>query len=77
MKEQLQQLAASLEGEFYSDDTMRTLYATDASAYREMPLAVTVPKTKEDIKKLQEFVNKDSARYIFFIPDTLTTSSSK
>ena len=46
MKEQLQQLAQTLEGEFYTDDTMRILYATDASAYREMPLAVAVPKIK-------------------------------
>ena len=49
---QLQQLARELEGELYFDETMRTLYATDASAYREMPLAVAVPKTVDDIKKL-------------------------
>ena len=29
---------------------MRSLYATDASAYREMPLAVAVPKSIADIK---------------------------
>jgi len=34
---------------------MRTLYATDASAYRELPLAVVFPKTHEDLKKLDAF----------------------
>ena len=48
----LEQLAKDLEGELYNDLTMRILYATDASAYREMPLAVVVPKSGADIKKL-------------------------
>jgi hypothetical protein len=30
----LEQLAAQLEGDLFFDDTMRILYATDASAYR-------------------------------------------
>lgn len=34
---------------------MRTLYATDASAYREMPLAVTFPEDPEDVKTLIDF----------------------
>jgi FAD/FMN-containing dehydrogenase/Fe-S oxidoreductase len=45
-------LAKSLEGKLYHDKTIRTLYATDASAYRELPLAVALPETKEDIRKL-------------------------
>src|SRR5690242_10416102 len=64
MKELLQQLATTLEGEFYSDDTMRTLYATDASAYREMPLAVAVPRTKDDIKKLIAFAGQNHTSLI-------------
>ncbi|MFI5130367.1 MAG: FAD-binding and (Fe-S)-binding domain-containing protein [Chitinophagales bacterium] len=71
MKELLQQLAATLEGEFYSDDTTRTLYATDASAYREMPLAVAVPRTKEDIKKLIAFARQNQTS---LIPRTAGTS---
>ena len=51
MKEKLHQLAPQLEGELYFDNTMRVFYATDASAYREMPLAVAMPKTVDDIKK--------------------------
>ena len=52
MKGKLKQLSTQLQGELYDDTTMRTLYATDASAYREMPLAVAIPKTKEDIQTL-------------------------
>ncbi len=40
------------EGDIYTDFTQRTIYATDASVYREMPLAVTRPKSNEDIKQL-------------------------
>ena len=55
MNEQLKSLAKELEGELYFDKTIRTLYATDASSYRELPLAVAIPKTVDDIKKLISF----------------------
>ncbi len=71
MNEKLRQLAQILEGEFYTDDTMRIIYATDASAYREMPLAVAVPKTKEDIKKLIAFARAEKTS---LIPRTAGTS---
>jgi hypothetical protein len=45
MNAKLQQLASSMEGELLFDDTTRILYATDASAYREM-LAVAIPKAQ-------------------------------
>ncbi|WP_237390523.1 FAD-binding and (Fe-S)-binding domain-containing protein [Fulvivirga sediminis] len=64
-------LKAKFEGEFYTDDTMRTLYATDASAYREFPLAVAIPKHKEDIKALITFAHK---KQIPLIPRTAGTS---
>src|SRR6266550_4306799 len=64
MKEKLQQLSQSLEGEFYFDATMRILYATDASAYRELPLAVAVPKSKNDIKKLIAFAHAEKTSLI-------------
>src|SRR6476660_2627090 len=64
MNDKLQQLSQSLEGEFYTDDTMRILYATDASAYREMPLAVAVPKSKDDIKKLIAFADTEKTSLI-------------
>ncbi|MDZ4808263.1 MAG: FAD-linked oxidase C-terminal domain-containing protein [Bacteroidota bacterium] len=71
MKEKLQQLATQLEGDFFDDVTMRTLYATDASAYREMPLAVAIPKTIDDIKKLIAFAQKEKTS---LIPRTAGTS---
>lgn len=55
MIDALGQLKQQLEGEFYFDETMRLLYATDASAYREMPLAVAIPKTKADLVRLIQF----------------------
>jgi FAD/FMN-containing dehydrogenase/Fe-S oxidoreductase len=69
--DQLQALAATLEGDFYYDTTMRTLYATDASAYREMPLAVAIPKSESDIKKLILFAKANKTS---LIPRTAGTS---
>jgi FAD/FMN-containing dehydrogenase/Fe-S oxidoreductase len=67
----LQQLGKQLTGDLLFDTTMRTLYATDASAYREMPLAVAIPKSTDDIKKIIAFAleNKTS-----LIPRTAGTS---
>jgi FAD/FMN-containing dehydrogenase/Fe-S oxidoreductase len=67
----LSSLAQQLEGDLYSDNTMRTLYATDASAYREMPLAVAIPKTIGDIKTLIAYA---TANRISLIPRTAGTS---
>ncbi|WP_456437307.1 FAD-binding and (Fe-S)-binding domain-containing protein [Psychroserpens sp.] len=52
---QLQNLSSQLEGELYFDELMKILYATDASVYRMLPLAVAIPKTKADIKSLIQF----------------------
>ncbi|MFD1256012.1 FAD-binding and (Fe-S)-binding domain-containing protein [Mucilaginibacter terrae] len=71
MEEKLKQLAAKLEGEFYADKTMRTLYATDASAYAEMPLAVAIPRSNEDLKKLITFAREQGTS---LIPRTAGTS---
>lgn len=71
MKGKLQQLASTLEGDLFFDVTMRTLYATDASAYREMPLGVAIPKSIEDIKKLIRFARSEKTS---LIPRTAGTS---
>src|ERR1700722_20085731 len=71
METQLQQLKAELEGELFLDETMRLLYATDASAYREMPLAVAIPKSVNDIKKLIAFARSNNTS---LIPRTAGTS---
>lgn len=44
-----------LDGELYWDISTRLQYATDASAYREVPDAVALPKNTEDIKTLVTF----------------------
>ena len=67
----LSDLGKQLEGEFYFDETMRRLYATDASAYREMPLAVALPKNDNDLKRLIAFANKNG---VGLIPRTAGTS---
>ena len=54
----LSSLKNTLEGEFQYDQATRHIYATDASAYREMPLAVAMPKNTSDIKKLVAFANE-------------------
>jgi FAD/FMN-containing dehydrogenase/Fe-S oxidoreductase len=71
INQQLNQLAHDLAGELYLDDVMRTLYATDASAYREMPLAVAIPKDEADIEKLIAFAHKNNTS---LIPRTAGTS---
>ncbi|MGB3184047.1 MAG: FAD-linked oxidase C-terminal domain-containing protein [Cyclobacteriaceae bacterium] len=54
---ELEKLAVSLAGSLHFDETMRILYATDASAYRELPLAVAIPKNDTDLRVLIEFAN--------------------
>ncbi len=71
LDDQLKQLARTLEGEFHYDKVMRTLYATDASAYREMPLAVAIPKNESDLKKLISFAKQNNTS---LIPRTAGTS---
>lgn len=71
MNKALQSLADTLQGELFFDNTMRTLYATDASSYREMPLAVAIPKTKDDIATLISFA---AANNTSLIPRTAGTS---
>jgi FAD/FMN-containing dehydrogenase/Fe-S oxidoreductase len=71
MNNSLQQLAKDLEGDLYFDKTMRVLYATDASAYREMPLAVAIPRNVDDIKKLINFAHTHKTS---LIPRTAGTS---
>ncbi|MES2431848.1 MAG: FAD-linked oxidase C-terminal domain-containing protein [Bacteroidota bacterium] len=71
MKAKLTQLAKDLEGDLFTDKTIRTLYATDASAYREMPLAVAIPRSVDDIKKLIHFARAEKTS---IIPRTAGTS---
>src|SRR5882757_5696613 len=71
MTQKLHNLSSLLEGELFTDETTRILYATDASAYREMPMAVAVPRSVEDLKKLIAYAQ---AERISLIPRTAGTS---
>ena len=60
-----------LEGELFTDLKTRLLYATDASAYREIPQAVAYPRNRQDVYELVVF-SRDSG--ISLIPRTAGTS---
>ena len=62
-----------IEGNIYTDKLHTTIYATDASEYREKPLAVAVPKTVEDIRKLILFARHN---HTSLIPRAAGTSLS-
>ncbi|QMU64265.1 MAG: FAD-binding protein [Flavobacteriaceae bacterium] len=70
-KRKLTLLDTSLSGEFFFDDLHKTLYATDASVYRKIPLAVAYPKDKKDIQTLIAFAVENK---ITLIPRTAGTS---
>lgn len=65
------ELREKLKGELFTGETMRILYSTDASAYREIPLAVVVPKDESDIVQLIMFAHKMK---VTLIPRTAGTS---
>ncbi|WP_160172017.1 FAD-binding oxidoreductase, partial [Schleiferia thermophila] len=43
---------AGFAGEIYTDLLRKSLYATDASIYREYPIAVTYPTGERDVQIL-------------------------
>ncbi len=67
----LNRLKSNFQGDIFSDDLMRKIYATDASVYKIMPLAVAIPKSIDDIKQLVVFANDNK---ISLIPRTAGTS---
>lgn len=73
----LEKLNHEIEGELYynpSDpkhQTIRMAYATDASVYQELPVAVAIPYTKGDLVKLVRFA---AANKTTLIPRTAGTS---
>lgn len=71
MKKYLKKLAIAVEGELLFDSLYTSIYATDASVYREMPLAVCYPKSAADIKELIKFATEHK---IGIIPRTAGTS---
>ncbi len=69
-------LQKSFEGDLYFTDSteheaIRRAYATDASVYQEMPLAVAIPRAVADIKRLVRFAKTNQ---IGLIPRAAGTS---
>ncbi len=71
MKEILQNFQSTFEGEFLFDSLHRSIYATDASVYRQIPLAVAYPKSTEAIRQLILFADENK---VSLIPRTAGTS---
>ncbi len=51
-------LRAVLAGEIHDDLTLRGVFATDASVYQVMPLAVAFPKNDDDVRRILEFATE-------------------
>ena len=74
-------LQKSFEGDLYYNNSteheaIRRAYATDASVYQELPLAVAIPRTVADIKRLVRFAktNKIAGTSVGLIPRAAGTS---
>ncbi|MCG9972326.1 FAD-binding and (Fe-S)-binding domain-containing protein [Christiangramia crocea] len=67
----LEKLSGELTGKLFYDDLWRSIYATDASVYREIPLAVCYPENEEDLILLIEFAKNYNTS---LIPRTAGTS---
>jgi FAD/FMN-containing dehydrogenase/Fe-S oxidoreductase len=57
-------LKSALEGELFTDHVQRVLYSTDASQYKELPLAVCKAKSVSDIKKIIAFARENKTSLI-------------
>ena len=68
---QLNTLAGLLDGDLLYDEVSRLIYATDASAYRKKPLAIALPKHKNDILNI---INWSRENKIPITPRTAGTS---
>jgi FAD/FMN-containing dehydrogenase/Fe-S oxidoreductase len=70
-QQKLQSLGNNLIGELFFDNLHKTIYATDASVYRKIPLAVAYPKNVADIQQLITFATQNKTT---LIPRTAGTS---
>lgn len=64
-------LSKEISGEVLTDNTSKTIYATDASAYRQFPMAVVLPTNYEDIRTIIKLAGKNNWS---LIPRTAGTS---
>lgn len=70
-RDKLREIEELFEGEILFDDVSRLIYATDASSYRQVPLAVSFPKSTADIQLLVKFARENK---VTLIPRTAGTS---
>lgn len=70
-KSLLNSLSEKIEGNILTDDISRTIYSTDASAYKETPMGVVLPKNIEDIRNIVLFARDNK---VPVIPRTAGTS---
>ena len=70
-KIKLEEIGNKLSGSLVYDDLHKALYATDASVYRKIPLAVAYPKDEKDLQILIEFA---TSNHLTLIPRTAGTS---
>lgn len=71
MESYLKELKEQMGGQLYVDDLSKTIYATDASVYRELPMAVACPKNIRDLKQLIVYAKTHNTT---LIPRTAGTS---
>lgn len=64
MHKKLNVLNSEIEGEVHLDELHKNIYSTDASAYKEKPIAIIIPKTKKDIYKIIKFAHAHSTNII-------------
>jgi len=53
-------LASRSAGELHTGDTLRRLYATDASEYQQLPAGVVFPKSEADLREIIRFANRNA-----------------
>ena len=69
--EDFERLKSSLSGDLFIDPIHRVIYSTDASAYKEEPLAVAYPKNDADIIQIVNFARNHK---ISIVPRAAGTS---
>lgn len=65
------ELSSLLKGEVKTDTLHQIIYATDASAYREIPMGVVYPEDEEDVRKIIGYAKE---RQLNLIPRSGGTS---
>jgi len=70
-QQDFQHFSQLFDGDLHTDHSYKVAYATDASAYRELPTAVAFPNSTEAIRQLVKFAAENQ---IGLIPRTAGTS---